>query len=1411
MKSLFRFLVLVISICAAGQLHAQANYIYGLPVVITSRSSDAADIYLRTPTKNINGIAWNIGQGKLAYKLPQDSLIIRNDSVYFKNISGYQYFVFEAGALGGGGGGSFNFDSAFATKTTSNLAEGTNLYWTTARGDARYPLLSGSYVNPSWLTSLPFSKITDLPTSLSGYGITDAVPSSRTITINGTTFDLSANRSWTITPGSGSFNFDSAFATKTTTNLAEGSNLYWNTARGDARYPQLSGSYTNPSWLNSLPASKITGLNTIPVSTFPNDAGYLTSIPNDTLTSADYLDSTGQPQGRLIISVANNKLSSNKYYLVDTAHKKLVIGTTNVAYGGNNVKVAVAGNGYINGTLRIGGFTIPATDGANGQVLKTNGSGVVAWQNDNGGAAANNNPDSLANHPGSYYAAASTVAAKKDNNDSVALTGYRSVGSANKTRDSLAALIATNTSNIASNTTAIAGKENALGNPTSNAMVLSSTTSGVRSWVAQSAGGSTVSAPAGYTLHGTGTGIYQDSTIYKDTSANTISFNKSSAPYAFTVYPAKPTGAISFTAFNTNGTGIGTHFLNEILPGDYIILQGLARQVTYVSSNTTLGVSSFFTGATTTGTFRDSTAESRIAMQVRATGTAYFDNIITSNANQLNFGQGRILYHDVANQNTGVGIGSMGVGGNRNTAVGFHTLSSSNTQGSSTFMGWGAGEYIGNGSGNVGIGTQAMVYNAGTGNTAVGNIAMQQGNGSNNTAIGSAAGQYASGSYNTLIGNTSGTGNGQATPPKNLGGYNTAVGYGTLSVSSKDSNTAVGYGAGTTLLRLASENTLIGIDAGHKLNGNLVDDTSLFKSVVIGAQSTTQAQNDVNEIVIGAYASGNGSNTRTIGNINSIGFYIPGNLPNGSAGSDSVLVKAADGAVKKISPLFYNSGGGGGATGVADSSRIYLTSIIGNGYFGGSGVSIYWALVQAYAKLASTGGEIFLPSGTFILDTQFISTASKPVVFVGVGGGLLGSPNTGNVTTIVTHQGGTNMFYFKAPRCALRGVFIFNDNYSGATGIAIKVREYGFSTYDVNIAGFSNGLNIDSCAYFTLEKSRFFSQDSDIVIRNSLNNDDGDSRIINCVFYSGITRAKFANIVHYTSGGLSVIGSKFNNSLLNNIQYVYYGNFASGFTSDLTFDAATSIENGYKYGIYLKSNSHFAGNINIQCQFSCNKVNATDIYLDGVANVSIASIHALPYSSDTAVVLNNVSAHNETGMQTNGSGITKVYTGTTTAAYGIDIANSGNVGISVSNPTSKLHINGDLRIATIATGTATDSALVVNGGVVKKIAPSSTVQALTDGSTITMDCSAGYNGYVTIAGNRTLALTNVTAGKDITIVITQDATGSRTLTLPATSLVPNGFGTGTTINLSTAAGKVDMIQGKLINAHYYWTVIKDFQ
>lgn len=65
--------------------------------------------------------------------------------------------------------------------------------WTV--GDVR---TDSFYADPSWITSLSWSKITNTPTTLLGYGITDAVSSNTTLTINGTTYDLSTSRTWSV-------------------------------------------------------------------------------------------------------------------------------------------------------------------------------------------------------------------------------------------------------------------------------------------------------------------------------------------------------------------------------------------------------------------------------------------------------------------------------------------------------------------------------------------------------------------------------------------------------------------------------------------------------------------------------------------------------------------------------------------------------------------------------------------------------------------------------------------------------------------------------------------------------------------------------------------------------------------------------------------------------------------------------------------------------------------------------------------------------------------------------------------------------------------------------------------------------------------------------------------------------------
>ena len=76
----------------------------------------------------------------------------------------------------------------------------------------------------------------------------------------------------------------------------------------------------------------------------------------------------------------------------------------------------------------------------------------------------------------------------------------------------------------------------------------------------------------------------------------------------------------------------------------------------------------------------------------------------------------------------------------------------------------------------------------------------------------------------------------------------------------------------------------------------------------------------------------------------------------------------------------------------------------------------------------------------------------------------------------------------------------------------------------------------------------------------------------------------------------------------------------------------------------------------------------------------------------------------------------------------------------------------------------------------------------TDGATITFNMATSNVHNVVLAGNRTLAVSNVAVGQIFTIRLTQDATGSRTVTWFTTIKWAEG---GTAPTLTTTANKAD--------------------
>lgn len=109
------------------------------------------------------------------------------------------------------------------------------------------------------------------------------------------------------------------------------------------------------------------------------------------------------------------------------------------------------------------------------------------------------------------------------------------------------------------------------------------------------------------------------------------------------------------------------------------------------------------------------------------------------------------------------------------------------------------------------------------------------------------------------------------------------------------------------------------------------------------------------------------------------------------------------------------------------------------------------------------------------------------------------------------------------------------------------------------------------------------------------------------------------------------------------------------------------------------------------------------------------------------------------------------------------------------------HIRGD--------GGSPESFESFRGSFRQLINKASEFVALVDGATINLDWDSGINFSVTLGGDRSLGNpTNGDPGTWRTLIVTQDGTGGRLLSLGAQYKTPGG-----SLTLSTGAGAVDVL------------------
>ena len=220
-------------------------------------------------------------------------------------------------------------------------------------------------------------------------------------------------------------------------------------------------------------------------------------------------------------------------------------------------------------------------------------------------------------------------------------------------------------------------------------------------------------------------------------------------------------------------------------------------------------------------------------------------------------------------------------------------------------------------------------------------------------------------------------------------------------------------------------------------------------------------------------------------------------------------------------------------------------------------------------------------------------------------------------------------------------------------------------------------------------------------------------------------------------------------------------------------------------GLAVSSTSASSATLTGNSIYTSGGIGASSLRISGqIVSVAATGTAPLVVASTTNVANLNASSLNGATFAAPGA------IGSTTASTGAFTTLSASSGINSTNIGATTRGTGAFTTLTADTTTLDDIR--------------ETVAALTYGATITPDAADGSIRTITLTGNVTFsAFTNPVSGQTITLIITQDATGSRTLT--STMKFAGGSKT-----LSTAANSIDILTVSYIGTTYYASLAKAF-
>lgn len=245
---------------------------------------------------------------------------------------------------------------------------------------------------------------------------------------------------------------------------------------------------------------------------------------------------------------------------------------------------------------------------------------------------------------------------------------------------------------------------------------------------------------------------------------------------------------------------------------------------------------------------------------------------------------------------------------------------------------------------NIGIGSDSLVsVTTGSGNVSIGYQSLSSiTSGNNNISIGE-------GSMSDSVLTSSNISIGKNSLKNSSSTSNIAIGDNVLEVLYRnDSSYNVSIGRDSMQhLDIGSENLSLGYGAGswwgYEINpSSTYDLTESDRSIFIGDSSKAKENVSSNEIVIGCFATGSGSNTATIGNGDTLKTVLRGYLETDDINLTDTTFNNQKGIIKKDSvPFLHNFNYGDNGTIITQGFNVFLGKNIGNFTMGSTATVVY--------------------------------------------------------------------------------------------------------------------------------------------------------------------------------------------------------------------------------------------------------------------------------------------------------------------------------------------------------------------------------------------------------------------------------------------------------------------------------------